>query len=108
MAEALELLRKVPVFEGLSDDHITWFLSHSQEVRLKPGDSYVRQGDPADSMFVMLDGEFQWRGEIAGETVVLPVQAGAVTGILPFSRMRKYTLSGRAMTEARILRFPAS
>ena len=108
MAEALELLRKVPVFEGLSDDHITWFLSHSQEVRLKPGDSYVRQGDPADSMFVMLDGEFQWRGEIAGETVVLPVQAGAVTGILPFSRMKSYTLSGRAMTEARILRFPAS
>ena len=108
MAEALELLRKVPVFDGLPDDHVNWFLSHSQEVHLKAGEPYARQGDPAEAMFVLLEGEFQWRGELAGETIVLPIQAGAITGTLPFSRMKNYTLSGRAMTEARILRFPAS
>jgi len=108
MAEALELLRKVSVFDGLPDDHVTWFLSHSQEVPLKAGEPYARQGDPADAMFVLLEGEFQWRGELAGDTIVLPIQAGAITGTLPFSRMKNYTLSGRAMTEVRILRFPAS
>src|SRR6266581_7040111 len=108
MAEALELLRKIPVFDGLPDDHVNWFLSHSQEVHLKAGEPYARQGDPADAMFVLLEGEFQWRGELAGETIVLPIQAGAITGTLPFSRMKNYTLSGRAMSEARILRFPAS
>ena len=45
---------------------------------------------------------------LAGETFVLAVKAGEVTGVLPFSRMKQFTLSGRAMTEARVLRFPAA
>ena len=51
-------------------------------------------------MFVLLEGEFQWRGELAGETVVLAVKSGEITGTLPFSRMKQYGLTGRAMTEA--------
>ena len=62
MTEALELLRRVPVFEGLPDDQIDWFLSQSQELTLKAGDVYARQGDPADAMFVILEGHLQGRG----------------------------------------------
>jgi signal transduction histidine kinase len=108
MAEAAELLRRVPVFAGLPDDQIAWFLSQAQHAHLKAGDAYARQGDPADTMFVMLEGEFQARGELGGETVTLTIKAGDVTGLLPFSRMKKFALSGRAMSEASMLRFPAS
>src|SRR5689334_4060188 len=101
MAEAAELL-KVPVFAGLPDDQIAWFLGQSHELHLKAGEPYARQGDPAESMFVLLDGDFQWRGEFSGETLVRDLKAGEVTGVLPFSRMKKYTLSGRAMSEARV------
>ena len=38
MAGTLDLLRRVPTFEGLPDDQITWFLSQSEEVHLKPGE----------------------------------------------------------------------
>jgi len=108
MAEVLELLRKVPVFADLPDDQIDWFLGQTQEVRLKSGDAYVRQGDPADSMFVLLEGDFQWRGEFSGESFVRDMSAGEVTGILPFSRMKTYAVSGRVLSDARVLRFPAS
>jgi signal transduction histidine kinase len=108
MAETSELLRRVPVFADLPDDQIAWFLSQSQELRLKAGDTYSRQNDPADAMFVLLEGEFQWRGELSGETIVLTVKAGEVTGMLPFSRMKKFGLSGRVLTDGSILRFPAS
>src|SRR5215472_10564656 len=108
MAEVLELLRAVPVFSDLPDDQIHWFLSQSKEIQLNAGETYVRQGDAADAMTVLLEGEFQWRGEFAGETVVFPLKAGAVTGALPFSRMKNYTLSGRALTAGRVLRFPAA
>src|SRR3984885_7166328 len=94
MVETSELLHRIPAFDGLPDDQIAWFLSQSKELHLHQGDSYARQGEPADAMFVLLEGEFQWRGKLAG--------------ILPFSRMKQFTLSGRAMTEARILRFPAA
>jgi signal transduction histidine kinase len=108
VAELSEQLRGVAVFQGLPDDQISWFLSQAQEMHLQPGEAYIRQGDPADAMFVLLEGEFQGRGEIAGETFVVALQAGTVTGVLPFSRMKQFTLSGRAVTEGRLLRFPSS
>jgi len=108
MAEVLELLHQVSVFADLPQDQIDWFLDQSRVVPLKAGDAYVRQGDPADAMFVLLEGQFQWRGEFSGETFVRDMSAGEVTGILPFSRMKTYLVTGRALTDSRILRFPAS
>jgi signal transduction histidine kinase len=107
MAEKSEL-RNIAAFAGLPDDQLDWFLSQSQESRLSAGEIYVREGDPADAMFVLLEGQFQFRGEFGGQTVVLQAQAGDVTGVLPFSRMKQFTVTGRAVTEARILRFPTS
>ena len=77
MIDKSELIR-VPAFADLPDEQITWFLSQTQEVHLKAGDTYVRQGDPADWMFVILEGQFQWRGEFGGETIVLPGKPGDV------------------------------
>jgi len=107
MVDKSELLR-VPAFADLPDDQIAWFLSQSEEMHLKAGDTYVRQGTPADSMFVILEGQFQWRGEFGGETVVLSGKPGDVTGILPFSRMTHFLVTGRALSDGRVLRFPAS
>src|SRR5262252_1836320 len=108
MAEVRELLLKSPVFHDLPPDQIDWFLSQSQEVKLQAGTFYARQGDPADSMFVLLEGEFQWRGEFSGETFVRDLHPGEVSGALPFSRMKNYSLGARATSEARLLRFPKS
>jgi signal transduction histidine kinase len=107
MIEKSELLQ-VLAFADLPDDQIAWFLSQSEEVHLAAGETYVRQGDPADWMFVILEGQFQWRGEFGGETVVLAGKPGDVTGVLPFSRMKQFTVTGRAVTDGRILRFPTS
>src|SRR2546430_8391322 len=107
MIDKSELIR-VPAFADLPDDQITWFLAQTQEVHLKAGDTYVRQGDPADWMFVILEGQFQWRGEFGGETIVLSAKPGDVTGVLPFSRMKEFTVTGRAVTDGRVLRFPVS
>src|SRR5437660_12167549 len=103
MVDKSELLR-VPAFADLPDDQIAWFLSQAQETHIKAGDTYVRQGDPADWMFVILDGQFQWRGEFGGETVVLSAKPGDVTGVLPFSRMKQFTVTGRALSAGRLLK----
>src|SRR2546429_6868724 len=107
MVDKSELLR-VPAFADLPDDQIAWFLSQTQEVHLKAGDTYVRQGDPADWMFVILEGQFQWRGEFGGETIVLPGKPGDVTGVLPFSRMKQFTVTGLSVTDGRVLKFRVS
>ena len=107
MATSAEISR-FPAFAGLPEDQLAWFLSQTKELSLNAGDVYAKQGDPADAMFVILEGEFQWRGDFNGETIVIASKLGDVTGVLPFSRMTQFKVTGRAVSNGRILRFPAS
>jgi signal transduction histidine kinase len=107
MVDKSELLR-FPIFADLPDDQIEWFISQTQELHLKAGENYSRQGDPADAMFVLLEGQLQGRGEIGGETIMFNLNPGDVTGLLPFSRMKQFTVSGRAEADSHALRFPSS
>src|SRR5215470_14280466 len=107
MATSSELLR-FPAFSDLPEDQIVWFLSQSKEVSLKAGEIYVRQGDPPENMFVLLEGQFEWRGDFNGEIVTFQGKVGDVTGALPFSRMKHFLVTGRAASDGRMLRFPAS
>jgi signal transduction histidine kinase len=101
-------LRRVTEFADLPDDQLDWFLSQAQEMHLKAGEMYSRQGDPANAMFVILEGHIQGRGELNGETIVFDLEPGDVTGVLPYSRMKQFTVSQRAETDSRALRFPTS
>src|SRR6202167_5813790 len=107
MVEKSELLR-VPVFADLPDDQIEWFISQSRELLYKAGETYSRQGDPADAMFVILEGQIELRGELGGEAIFISLNNGDVTGALPFSRMKQFTVTGRTVTDSRVLRFPAA
>src|SRR6266852_415090 len=107
MVEKSELIR-VPAFADLPDDQLAWFISQSQELHLKAGETYLRAGDPANAMFVILEGQLEIRGEIGGDTVAFAIDAGNVTGALPFSRMKTFTVGGRALVDTRALKFSAA
>ena len=107
MVEKSEL-RRVPAFADLPDDQIAWFMSQAQEIAIKAGETYLHQGDPADAMFVVLEGQLQGRGEFGGETLFFTSKTGDIVGVLPFSRMKFYTVSGRALSDSRLLRFPSA
>jgi len=107
MAQAAELTR-FPIFAGSADHQLDWFLSQAQELTLQPEEIYIHQGDPADWLFVVVEGQLQARGEIAGEVIMVSSKPGDATGVLPFSRMKQYPLTGKAITSSRVLRFPAA
>jgi signal transduction histidine kinase len=107
MVEKSELQR-VAEFADLPDDQLDWFISQSQEMNVKAGGALSHQGDPADSMFVVLEGHLQGRAERGGESFVFTLEPGDVTGVLPFSRMKVFTVGIRAESDSRGLRFPAS
>jgi len=97
-------LRTVPVFHDLPDDQLDWFLQRVTEQRLAAGDTYVRAGDPADRMVVVLEGELQAKFPGADERV-FTTEAGNVSGILPYSRMTIFPANGRAVKPSRLLTF---
>src|SRR6202789_3612863 len=107
MADKSELLR-IPSFADLPDDQLDWFLSQAQELDYKAGDTYLRQGTPADAMFVILQGELEVHGDMGGDAISFSLKAGDVTGALPFSRMTHFKVNGRSVTDSRVLRFPSA
>jgi len=101
-------LRHIASFSDLPEDQVDWFVSHAEEVYVEAGEAFVRQGDPAEWMVIFLEGHFQWRGEFGGDAVALPAQAGEISGVFPFSRMKNFTVTGEAVTHGRLLKFPAA
>ena len=101
----LEDLRKISTFAGLPEDHLAWLAEQGHEVRLAPGEVLTRVGDPADRMFVILEGEMQFRRD---SSFVSTARAGAVSGLLPFSRMTHFPVTGEAVTAARVAWFSSS
>jgi signal transduction histidine kinase len=107
MVTNAELL-KIPAFVDLPEDQIGWFISNSNELDVKSGDVVFRQDDTSDAMFVIVEGVLQARGELGGETVVFPLQSGSVTGLLPFSRMKQYTVGLKVLSDSKILRYESA
>jgi signal transduction histidine kinase len=102
-------LRKVSPFADQPQDDLEWFVAQTQERRIEVGGITVEEGAPADTMMVMLEGELRARRENGPQDgPVFTARAGDVTGVLPFSRMKTFTVTGRAVLPVRALAFPAA
>jgi len=109
--DRVEALRRVHVFADLPEDQLQWFAENVRDERFATGDILFRKGDPPDWMAVFLEGEMHaYRDDNAHDGYVYISRAGdpasEVTGVLPFSRMTQFTVTGRAALPSRILRFP--
>ncbi len=101
-----EQLRKVAVFSDLSQEDLLWFVSKCQELRVAPGDIVMREGDKAEFMIVMLEGEIRARAEHGpADGPVFTMSGGEVSGMLPFSRLKVVSVTGRAVVPSHYLAF---
>ncbi len=109
--DRVEALRRVHVFADLPEDQLQWFAANTNELRPSPGDVLFQKGAPADVMVVYLEGEVHaYRDDKSHDGYVYIARAGEtnteVSGKLPFSRMREWSATGRAVTHMRVLQFP--
>ncbi|MEN3328893.1 MAG: hypothetical protein V7638_3700 [Acidobacteriota bacterium] len=109
-ADKVEALRRVHVFADLPDDQLRWFAENAEDHRFAAGDVVFRKGDKAEVMVVYLEGEIHAYWDESDHDIVYIGRAGEqtteVSGMLPFSRMKEFTVTGRAVSDVRLLRFP--
>jgi signal transduction histidine kinase len=104
--QLVDQLRKLAVFAELPQEELLWFAVQCQEHRLAPGEILMREGDPADYMIVMLEGEVRARAEHGPPNgPVFTLSGGEVSGMLPFSRLKVISVTGRAVVPSRFLAF---
>src|SRR5215468_505929 len=108
--DKVEALRRVHAFTGLPDDQLQWFADHSEDRRYAAGDMLFRKGDKPEQMVVYLEGEVHAYVDEKDHDIFYIGRAGEqsteVSGMLPFSRMTEYRVTGYAATEVRLLWFP--
>ena len=108
--DKVEALRRVQVFADLPDEQLQWFADNSEDRRVVAGAVMFRKGDKAEAMVVYLEGEVHAYWDESDHDVVYIARAGEqateVTGMLPFSRMTEFQVTGYAVTDVRLLWFP--
>ena len=76
-----EMLRNVPLFGGLSPTQLKLLAFTGNVLRFEAGEVLLRQGERADSAFVILEGEFEILVETRNGQVPIAVQGkNAVIG----------------------------
>jgi len=96
-------LRKIEVFGDLQEADLEWLASKMELRTFGAGEALVNEGDPADLMIVVLEGEMRAQPESAGGGMrMFTIEAGEVTGMLPYSRLTHIPLTIRGLTPLRI------
>jgi signal transduction histidine kinase len=105
--ERLAALRAAPLFAEVDDGPLARLADDAEPIHLKAGDPLIREGDPAEELYIVVSGEFEIRKRSGNTEVALTrVGPGSVQGeIAAFEKGRRMA-SVYALGEAEALRLP--
>lgn len=77
----LQDLRKSPLFEGLSDQELQQLVDNANPVTLRTGETLMKQGEPGDSAYVVIEGGFEIQKQSGPSVIKIDVrQPGEIIG----------------------------
>ncbi len=106
----VEDLRPLPLFEGLTDDQLGELLAGGVEVAIEPGVVLFREGEHADSWWVLVDGSIELVKLIGREETVvahMDVAGRWAGGFRAWDADGVYLATGRGKVPGRVLQVPA-
>lgn len=100
-------LTGVTAFQNLPAEVLAWLSEHGQLCRYADGETIVRAGAPTSHMLAIVAGGLNYyRLESGQQGPVFRVEAGQVTGVLPYSRLQTAKGQGIAVGETTMLLLP--
>lgn len=96
-------LRNVPVLTGLSDELLLNLADQVEEVHVRAGEWIMREGETADSLFMVRSGRVEVIDEGPPETIIRILRRGDVIGELALLREGTRSASVRARRDAELL-----
>lgn len=106
-AGVVDRLRLTPLFGGLPDDQLDRLADMGEIVDLAAGEALITEGDEADALYVVLEGEMDVTKRAGRSTIpVARVGPGALQGELAALEGGRRLASVTAATPAEVLRIP--
>jgi signal transduction histidine kinase len=105
----VDRLRDTPLFGGLGDGDLRRLVEMGQIVDLSPGDRLIGEGEVADALYVVLEGELDVTKRSGRTDVPLArVGPGSLQGEIAALEGGRRLASVHAATEAEVLRIPVT
>jgi signal transduction histidine kinase len=102
-----EQLRATPLFAELSDELLERLAGHTEPMHLEPGDFLIREGDPAEDLYVVTSGELDITKRSGNADVYLNrVGPGSIQGEIAGLERGQRMASVRAVGQVELLRIP--
>jgi CRP-like cAMP-binding protein len=94
-------MRRALYFLGILDDRdVEWMMRQGRKLALAPGDVLIRQGEPSDSLYFVLDGGLVVSTATASR--VAELKAGDVVGEISFVDARPPSASVKAEVATKV------
>lgn len=108
MLDIKDALRQVPLFTEIPEAKLDWLCEQGTEVWRQAGEIHRAEGDPADHVFVLLEGEVRITQKVGEQEIVLATyEPQTLFGELPVLMGQEYFwASGRAVTQCHIFELP--
>ena len=103
-------LRAISLFDGLADGQLADLAAGGTEIPIEPGADLFREGEPADSWWVLIDGAIDLLRHIGSEDTVvgrMDVPGRWAGGFRAWDEHGVYLATGRGAVAGRALRVPA-
>src|SRR5512143_2607660 len=76
-----ESLRRIPFFADLPDSDLDWLSTRAEPMEIASGADLIREGEPGDAAYIVLDGEFEVVKRSSRRDIVISVREGRVLRI---------------------------
>jgi len=102
-----EDLRRISLFEGLSDEELRRVVEEGSEKVVPAGEVNGREGEPVEHLYVILDGDLRITKQAdGGEIVINTYTPGSFFAEVPLLAGTPFLASGRALTDCRMFLIP--
>lgn len=100
-----DFLSSQPLFSGLSEQDLNWLADQVQPVEIKSGELLIEEGDPGDSAYIVMEGEFEIIKKSDQREIVIGLrEPGAVIGEMALIDNTPRNASVRAVKDSRLLK----
>src|SRR5512141_185070 len=100
-----EFLRNLPLFADLPEEDMDRLYEMAESIALRPGQVLMKEGEPGDAVYVVLDGTFEVTKRTGGHEVAISgCKPGDVIGEISLLDRAPRTATVRALGPAHLVR----
>jgi CRP/FNR family transcriptional regulator, transcriptional activator FtrB len=101
-------IRRLPLFRNLRTENFDMLVQHARVVRARAGDMVIEQGDPADHLYIVVEGSVElfakWNGRECTMGVIRPIGTFILAACI---KDAPFLMSARTLQPSRMVLLPA-